>query len=76
MHTNIGVAMSAHKRGLRMMSQNALRFYKRLGYHAYEGIVEDSIERDPLVAALGPHNIPRGLKPLRRDACSGEASTA
>jgi ribulose-5-phosphate 4-epimerase/fuculose-1-phosphate aldolase len=57
MHTNIGIAMSAHRSGLRMMSQNALRFYKRLGYHAYEGIVEDWSERDRIVAALGPHNI-------------------
>jgi ribulose-5-phosphate 4-epimerase/fuculose-1-phosphate aldolase len=49
--------MSAHRTGLRMLSQNALRFYKRLGYHAYQGIVEDFSESDQIIAALGPSNI-------------------
>jgi ribulose-5-phosphate 4-epimerase/fuculose-1-phosphate aldolase len=56
-HTRAGTAMSAHARGLRMLSQNAVRFYQRLGYHAYQGIVEDFSERDLIVAALGARNI-------------------
>ena len=27
--------------GLRMVSQQAMRFYRRVGYHPYEGITED-----------------------------------
>jgi ribulose-5-phosphate 4-epimerase/fuculose-1-phosphate aldolase len=57
LHTKAGTAMSAHARGLRMLSQNAVRFYQRLGYHAYQGIVEDFSERDQIVAALGAKNI-------------------
>lgn len=57
LHTKAGTAMSAHARGLRMLSQNAVRFYKRLGYHPYQGIVEDFSEREHIVSALGPRNI-------------------
>ena len=44
-HTEIGFAISGLKSGLRMVSQQAIRFYKRIGYHAYEGITEDFEER-------------------------------
>jgi ribulose-5-phosphate 4-epimerase/fuculose-1-phosphate aldolase len=44
-HTENGVALSGLKHGLRMISQQALRFYKRVGYHKYEGITEDFDER-------------------------------
>ena len=44
-HTENGAAMSGLKSGLRMVSQQALRFYKRVGYHRYEGITEDFDER-------------------------------
>jgi ribulose-5-phosphate 4-epimerase/fuculose-1-phosphate aldolase len=57
LHTNVGLAMSAHRRGLRMLSQNAVRFYRRLGYHDYQGIVEDFSEREQIIAALGRANI-------------------
>jgi ribulose-5-phosphate 4-epimerase/fuculose-1-phosphate aldolase len=57
LHSNLGLAMSAHRRGLRMLSQNSIRFYKRLGYHDYQGIVEDFSEREEIVAALGRDNI-------------------
>jgi ribulose-5-phosphate 4-epimerase/fuculose-1-phosphate aldolase len=53
LHTAEGIAISAHKRGLRMMSQNAIRFYKRIGHHPYEGITEDFGERERIVANLG-----------------------
>src|ERR1700720_1060769 len=44
-HTDIGMALSGLKHGLRMVSQQAVRFYKRIGYHGYEGITEDFDER-------------------------------
>jgi len=56
-HSRAGLALSAHSRGLRMLSQNSLRFYKRLGYHDYQGIVEDSSEREQIATALGAGNI-------------------
>jgi ribulose-5-phosphate 4-epimerase/fuculose-1-phosphate aldolase len=57
LHTNAGIALSAHAHGLRMLSQNSVRFYQRLGYHDYQGIVEDFSERSAIVAALGSRNI-------------------
>jgi ribulose-5-phosphate 4-epimerase/fuculose-1-phosphate aldolase len=44
-HTEIGMALAGLKHGLRMVSQQAIRFYNRAGYHAYEGITEDFEER-------------------------------
>jgi ribulose-5-phosphate 4-epimerase/fuculose-1-phosphate aldolase len=41
------------KSGLRMVSQPAVRFYQRVGYHAYEGITEDFDERARINADLG-----------------------
>ena len=45
-HTELGMAISGLKGGLRMCSQPAIRFYNRVGYHAYEGITEDFAERE------------------------------
>jgi ribulose-5-phosphate 4-epimerase/fuculose-1-phosphate aldolase len=36
-----------------MVSQQATRFYKRIGYHPYEGITEDFSERERILAHLG-----------------------
>ncbi|HVB68180.1 MAG TPA: class II aldolase/adducin family protein, partial [Acetobacteraceae bacterium] len=36
-HTAAGIAVSAHPKGLLPISQHALKFYGRLGYHGYEG---------------------------------------
>lgn len=47
------VAVSALRRGLRMYSQAALRFYKQLGYHAYEGLTESPEEGPRMMEALG-----------------------
>ena len=33
-----------------MVSQQAIRFYQRIGYHAYEGITEDLEERERIIA--------------------------
>ena len=52
-HTNIGMAIAGIKGGLRMMSQQAIRFYKRIGYHGYEGITEDFGERERINRDLG-----------------------
>jgi ribulose-5-phosphate 4-epimerase/fuculose-1-phosphate aldolase len=56
-HSIVGLAMSAHAKGLRMLSQNALRFYKKVGYHAYEGITDDPAEGSRIATDLGPDNI-------------------
>ncbi len=52
-HTNNGMALAGLKAGLRMVSQQAIRFYQRIGYHAYEGITEDFAERARITADLG-----------------------
>jgi ribulose-5-phosphate 4-epimerase/fuculose-1-phosphate aldolase len=52
-HTELGMALSGLKSGLRMVSQAAIRFYNRVGYHVYEGITEDFSERARINAALG-----------------------
>src|SRR3979409_2536612 len=52
-HTRIGMAIAGLKSGLRMISQEAVRFHDRVGYHPYEGITEDFSERERLIAHLG-----------------------
>src|SRR5450759_3498925 len=52
-HTENGAALSGLKSGLRMVSQQAIRFYQRIGYHAYEGITEDFAERARINKDLG-----------------------
>jgi ribulose-5-phosphate 4-epimerase/fuculose-1-phosphate aldolase len=52
-HTEIGMAFAGLKSGLRMVSQPAIRFYKRIGYHKYEGITEDFGERARINKDLG-----------------------
>jgi ribulose-5-phosphate 4-epimerase/fuculose-1-phosphate aldolase len=52
-HTNNGMAIGALPHGLRMVSQQAIRFYQRIGYHKYEGITEDFAERERINKDLG-----------------------
>ena len=52
-HTELGMAISGLKGGLRMCSQAAIRFYNRIGYHDYEGITEDFAERERINRDLG-----------------------
>jgi ribulose-5-phosphate 4-epimerase/fuculose-1-phosphate aldolase len=52
-HTETGMAISGLKHGLRMVSQAAIRFHNRVGYHDYEGITEDFGERARINKALG-----------------------
>jgi len=56
LHTVNGMALSMLRGGLLPLSQHALRFYRRIGYHDYEGIALSMGERERLVAALGVHN--------------------
>lgn len=56
LHTVHGMALSVLKDGLLPLTQHALRFYKRIGYHDYEGIALSKGERERLVLALGSHN--------------------
>ncbi len=52
-HTPVGMAIAGLKGGLRMVSQEAVRFYGSIGYHPYEGITEDFAERERVIADLG-----------------------
>lgn len=53
LHTRWGQTLAALPEGLLPCSQPALRLWRRLGRHAYEGLVFESAERTRLVAALG-----------------------
>ncbi|MFI7444954.1 class II aldolase/adducin family protein [Nonomuraea indica] len=56
LHTEAGMALSCLEEGLLPLTQHAMRFYRRIGYHDYEGIALTMGERERLVADLGPHN--------------------
>lgn len=53
LHTRWGQTMAALPEGLLPCSQPALRLWRRLGRHAYEGLAFAPAERVRLVAALG-----------------------
>lgn len=54
-HTVAGMALSSIEDGLLPLSQTAMMFYDRIGYHDWEGIATDLDERGRLVRDLGPH---------------------
>ena len=54
-HTAAGLAVAAQEEGLLPISQHAMRFWNRIGYHDYEGIALALDEQRRLVADLGPH---------------------
>jgi len=56
-HTRAGVAVSAMTQGLMPISQAALRFMGRTGYHDFEGPAVDEGERGRLIAALGDNDV-------------------
>ncbi len=56
-HTDAGIAVSSLEDGLLPMSQHALQFYNRVGYHEYEGVALDEAEKEGLKRDLGPHNV-------------------
>ena len=52
-HTEADIAVGALEEGLLPLSQWAMRFYNRLGYHDYEGVSLDLDERERLQQSLG-----------------------
>lgn len=56
LHINTGIAVSMLKCGLLNLSQHAMLFHNRIGYHDYEGPALDLEERKRLIANLGSHN--------------------
>src|ERR1700754_1938536 len=54
-HTVAGQAVSALDCGLLPLNQSAMRYYKRIGYHDFEGVASDLDERERIVADLGDH---------------------
>jgi len=57
LHTDHGVAVSAHRKGLLPLTQHALITLPQLSYHDYEGIALNMDERERLVADLGDKNL-------------------
>jgi ribulose-5-phosphate 4-epimerase/fuculose-1-phosphate aldolase len=56
-HTEDVIAVSAQEEGLLPLSQWAMWFYNRLGYHDYEGVSLDLDERQRLQASIGTHPV-------------------
>jgi ribulose-5-phosphate 4-epimerase/fuculose-1-phosphate aldolase len=52
-HTDAGMAVAAQRDGLLPLSQTALRFYKHLGLHSFEGIATEEEERYRVAEDLG-----------------------
>jgi ribulose-5-phosphate 4-epimerase/fuculose-1-phosphate aldolase len=52
-HTKAGMAVSALACGILPLSQIAIQWYGRIGYHDYEGIALDLDERERIVRDLG-----------------------
>lgn len=55
-HTETNMAVSMMEGGLRPVSQHAMMFYDRVGYHPFEGVALDMDEQARLVADLGAHD--------------------
>ncbi len=55
LHTEHGMAMAGLPGGLRMLSQEAMRFHNRVGYHDYEGLTESFDERERIAKRLAKH---------------------
>jgi ribulose-5-phosphate 4-epimerase/fuculose-1-phosphate aldolase len=56
-HTEADIAVGALEEGLLPLSQWAMRFYNRLGYHDYEGVSLELDERERLQRSLGNHRV-------------------
>ena len=56
LHTLWGQTLAALPEGLLPCSQPALRLWRRLGRHAYEGLAFEQAERARLVTSLGTHD--------------------
>jgi len=56
-HTEADIAVGALEEGLLPLSQWAMRFYNRVGYHDYEGPSIDLDERERLQHNIGSHQV-------------------
>jgi len=56
-HTEADIAVGVLEEGLLPLSQWAMRFYGRLGYHDYEGVSLDIDERERLAHDIGQHPV-------------------
>ena len=56
-HTEADIAVGVLEEGLLPLSQWAMRFYGRLGYHDYEGVSLDMDERERLGHDIGQHPV-------------------
>lgn len=56
-HTEANIGVSSQKNGLLMINQHAVKFYKRIAYHAFGGYEFNMSQRDPLVKSLGDKRI-------------------
>ncbi|TLX61000.1 class II aldolase/adducin family protein [Stutzerimonas nosocomialis] len=54
-HTLAGMAVAAQDDGLLQLNQISTEFYRRIGYHPYEGVALDLEERRRIQASLGDH---------------------
>ena len=73
LHSDQGVAVSAHAEGLLPLSQHSLIVLQSLAYHDYEGIALNLDERERLVADLGET---KTLMMLRNHGTLSVGSTA
>lgn len=55
LHNENGVAVGIQQGGLLPLSQHALRFFRQLGYHDYEGLALSPREQTRLVERLGAY---------------------
>lgn len=55
LHTDAGIAVSALEAGLLPLSQHAMRFWRDIGYHDYQGLVFGADEQAQFVAELASH---------------------
>jgi ribulose-5-phosphate 4-epimerase/fuculose-1-phosphate aldolase len=56
-HTIAGMAVSSLKCGLLPLTQTAMRFYRRLAYHDFQGPERDPGEREKLAQHLGQQDV-------------------
>ncbi len=56
-HTVAGMAVAALPEGLQLYSQESLRFYKRIAYHDFKGIVLDAKEKHNLIKSLAKNPV-------------------
>lgn len=56
-HARASMAVAMMECGLLPLSQHAMRFHNKVGYHEYESVALDFDERQRLVTDLGEHNV-------------------